>query len=121
MLLCFCFSASAFACICAVSATLCEYDAVHPDRPTFVGLAVSKATVSDVIVRGDRSVAIRVQKVTFRVEEAFEDIPAESVDVYGSGTTCDYHFNVGTRYLVYGFRGEDGIRYGQTDALGQLR
>jgi len=112
--LCFVISISAFACNCAVSATPCEYYAFHHGRPTFVGVAVSEATVSDVIVRGNRSVPRTVQKTQFRVEEPFEDIPAEFVDVYGSGTTCDYHFRAGARYLVYGFRESDGkIRTGK--------
>jgi len=49
-----------------------------------------------------------VPKVTFRVEEAFEDTPDTTVDVYGFGTVNDFYFQVGTRYLVYGFRGKDG-------------
>ncbi len=51
---------------------------------------------------------VTVQKVTFQVEEAFEDAPGAFVTIYGEGTTCDYRFKVGARYLVYGWRGKDG-------------
>jgi hypothetical protein len=50
---------------------------------------------------------VNVQKVTFNVEEAFEDISSKSVTVYGSGTTNDFHFESGVRYLVYAWRGKD--------------
>ena len=56
---------------------------------------------------GNPDPASLVQKVTFRVEEYFEGISAEMVDVYGSGTTLDYHFAAGNRYLVYGWLGKD--------------
>ena len=49
-----------------------------------------------------------VEKVTFRIEKSFEGVKSQIVEVYGSGTTCDYPFTVGTRYLVYGWLGADG-------------
>ena len=55
-----------------------------------------------------------MQKVTFCVEEPFEGINTRAVEVYGSGTTCDYHFTIGSRYLVYGWIGEGGkVRAGK--------
>jgi hypothetical protein len=106
-------SISAFA-LCSEPSTPCEWYAVHHGHPTFVGKAVSEETVSDVLGLGERIIPVTVQKVTFRVEESFEDTPGKTVDVYGSGTTNDLRFKVGIRYLVYGFRGKDGkIRTGK--------
>lgn len=107
-LLYLCVSTSVFACNCAVAATPCEFDAGHHGQTAFLGVAVSAATVSDVVEFGGRARHATVQKVTFRVEEAFENTPGKLVDVYGWGTTCDLRFTLGTRYLVYGFRGNDG-------------
>jgi len=104
---------SAFA-LCFEPSTPCEWYTVHHGQPTFVGVAVSEETVSDVLGLGERVIPVTVQKVTFRVEEPFESTPTKSVDVYGTGTTNDLRFKVGVRYLVYGSRGEDGkIRTGK--------
>jgi hypothetical protein len=100
-------SISAFA-LCFEPSTPCEWYAVHHGQPTFVGVAVSEETVSDVLELGEHVTPVTVQKVTFRVEEPFESTPSKTVDVYGSGTTNDLRFKVGVRYLVYGFRGKDG-------------
>ena len=102
-------SISAFA-LCVEPSTPCEWYAVHHGHPTFVGMAVSEETVSDVLQLGEHVNSVMVQKVTFRVEEPFESTPSKTVDVYGSGTTNDLRFKVGVRYLVYGFRGKDGKR-----------
>jgi len=106
-------SISAFA-LCVEPSTPCEWYAVHHGQPTFVGMAVSEETVSEVLGLGEHVTPVTVQKVTFRVEEPFESTPSKTVDVYGSGTTNDLRFKVGVRYLVYGFRGKDGkIRTGK--------
>ena len=77
-------------------------------------MSVSEETVPDVLGPGEHVTPVTVQKVTFRVEEPFESTPSKTVDVYGSGTTNDFRFKVGVRYLVYGFRGKDGkIRTGK--------
>jgi hypothetical protein len=104
------FSIAARTCagLCFAPATPCEWYAFHHGSPTFVGEAISSATVSDVVERGVSAVHATVQRVKFHVEEAFEDMPDEFVDVYGFGATNDYHFKVGTRYLVYAWRGKDG-------------
>ena len=102
----FSYSISSFA-LCSEPPTPCEWYAVHHGYPTFVGTAVSEETVSDVLRLGEHVIPVAVQKVTFRVEESFEDTPDKIVDVYGSGTTNDLRFKVGIRYLVYGFRDKD--------------
>src|SRR6185437_13647783 len=56
--------------------TPCEWYAVHHGLPTFVGMAVSDETVSDVLRIGEHVIPVTVQKVTFRVEEPFESTPA---------------------------------------------
>lgn len=86
----------------------CEWYAHHHGQPTFIGMVISAETVSDVLQRGEDVSPVTVQKVIFEVEEPFEDTPKENVIVYGLGTTNDFHFQVGIRYLVYGFRGKDG-------------
>ena len=117
------FSLPAFACICVEPPSPSEWYKVHHGQPTFVGVAISVEGVSDVVRGGDgkplldaarKTIPATVQKVTFRIEEPFEGIITATVEVYGSGTTCDYHFTVGTRYLVYGWIGEDGkVRTGK--------
>jgi hypothetical protein len=94
--------------LCFEPSTPCAWYAVHHGQPTFVGTAVSEETVPDVLQFGARTLPVTVQKVTFKVEEPFENTPSGSVTVYGSGTTNDFHFTVGVQYLVYGFRGKDG-------------
>jgi hypothetical protein len=94
--------------------TPCEWYAVHHGQPTFVGTALSEEMVPDVLQAGRYAIPVTVQKVTFRVDEAFERTPGTIVNVYGSGTTNDVAFKVGTQYLVYGFRDTDGkIRTGK--------
>src|SRR5579864_1173342 len=100
-------SISAFA-LCFEPSTPCQWYAVHHGQPTFVGMAISEETVSDVLGLGEHVIPVTVQKVTFRIEEPFENTPGKTVDVYGSGTTNDLRFKVGVLYLVYGFRGKDG-------------
>lgn len=104
------FSAAVRTCagLCLEPGTPCEWYASHHGNPTFVGEAISEATVSEAVEWGGQPVHRTTQKVRFHVEQAFEDMPDEFVDVYGFGTTNDYHFKVGTRYLVYGWRGKDG-------------
>jgi hypothetical protein len=80
----------------------------HHGQPTFVGIAVSAERVSDELQLGEKAVPVTVQRVTFKVEEPFEDTPSTAMTVYGMGTTNDFHFDVGVRYLVYAWRGEDG-------------
>jgi hypothetical protein len=93
---------------CLLPASPCEWYAVHHGQPTFIGTAQSVETVSDVIQSGEHTRHVTVQRVTFRVEETFDDMPSTTVDVYGFGTINDFGFKVGTRYLVYAFRGKDG-------------
>ncbi len=105
---CFIFGSVAALAHCLLPLTPCEWYAFHHGQPTFIGTALSDETVSDAIQRGEKTLHITVQKVTFRVEEPFEDMPNTTVDVYGFGTINDFGFQVGTRYLVYAFRGKDG-------------
>jgi hypothetical protein len=94
--------------MCLLPGSPCEWYAVHHGQPTFIGTALSDEVVPDVIQRGEHTMHGTVRKVTFRVEEPFEDMPNTTVDVYGYGTVNDFDFQVGTRYLVYAFRGKDG-------------
>ncbi|HWC18977.1 MAG TPA: hypothetical protein VG498_18340 [Terriglobales bacterium] len=105
------------ACICAVPRTPSEWYVVHHGEPTFVGVAISVESVSDVVRMGGgkplfdssgKPTAATIQRVAFRVEEGFDGVKTHDIDVYGFGTTCDYHFIAGQRYLVYAWRGDDG-------------
>ena len=42
------------------------------------------------------------------VEEIFRGTNAKEIEISGGGTTCDYHFDEGQRYLVYASLGADG-------------
>ena len=86
----------------------CSWYAFHHGQPTFIGTAVSEETVPDVLELGGHDLNVTVQKVTFNVEEPFEGAPKKTETVYGSGTTNDFHFKLGERYLVYGWREKDG-------------
>lgn len=43
----------------------------------------------------------------FKIEEFFRGTEAAELEISGQGTTCDYHFTQGERYLVYGFQSAD--------------
>src|SRR5690349_17952217 len=108
--LAFCFalvSTSSFS-MCFQSPSPCEWHAVHHGQPTFIGTALSEARVRDEIKTGEQTAYVTVQRVTFSVDEQFEDMPEKTVAVYGFGNTNDFVFKVGTKYLVYAFRGKDG-------------
>jgi hypothetical protein len=116
-------SIPAFPYMCSTVATPSEWYKIHHGQPTFVGVAVSVESVPDVLREGGgrpllddagKTITVSVQKVMFRVEEPFEGIKNDVVEVYGWGTTNDYTFTAGTRYLVYAWLGEDGkIRTGK--------
>ena len=99
--------------LCFLPGTPCQWYAQHHSQPTFIGTAVAAESVPDVLHldvlhRGERALPVTVQKVTFKVEEPFEDTPSTTMTVYGVGTTNDFHFKVGVQYLVYGWREKDG-------------
>jgi hypothetical protein len=109
-------SVPAFACICVEPASPFAWYKIHHGQPTFVGVAIFVQSVSDVVRIGGgrplldasgKPIPATVQKVTFQVEESFDGVKSHAVEVYGSGTTCDYIFTAGGRYLVYGWIGED--------------
>ena len=86
----------------------CSWYASHHGQPTFVGTAVSEDSVPDVLELGSHNIQVTVQRVTFNVDETFDGASSSTVTVYGNGTTNDFHFKVGERYLVYGWRQKDG-------------
>lgn len=94
--------------LCIKPGTPCQWYALHHGQPTFIGTALSDEVVSDVLDLGGRSLSVTVHKVMFRVEERFEGTLDSTVDIYGYGTVNDFHFEVGTRYVVYAGLGKDG-------------
>jgi hypothetical protein len=100
-----------------VPRTPSEWFAIHHDQPTFIGVATSVESVTDVVRMGGgkpildssgKPMPASIQRVTFRVEESFEGVKTHDIEVYGFGTTCDDHFIAGQKYLVYAWVGEGG-------------
>jgi hypothetical protein len=54
--------------------------------------------MSTTLINGD------VTSAQFRVEEAFLGVRVGRIDVSGEGTTCDYRFEPGERYLVFAYQ-----------------
>lgn len=94
--------------LCFESPKPCTWYAAHHGQPTFIGTAVSQEMVPDVLEIGSHELRVTVQKVRFNVEETFDGAPAKTETVYGEGTTNDFHFSVGEKYLVYGWREKNG-------------
>jgi hypothetical protein len=94
--------------LCMMPPSPCEWHASHHGQSTFVGTVLAKQTVPDVLRIGEHTIPTTVEKATFRVEERFEAVSESTVDVYGFGTTNDFSFDVGSRYLVYAVREKDG-------------
>jgi len=105
--ICLSFPANIFA-MCFESPRPCTWYAFHHGQPTFIGTAASEGTVPDVLKVGNNELHVTVQKVTFNVEEVFDGAPTKIETVYGEGTTNDFDFKVGEKYLVYGWREKDG-------------
>jgi hypothetical protein len=101
------FPLNAFA-LCFEDPRPCSWYAIHHGQPTFIGTAVSEERVPDVLELPGNDIDVTVQKVTFNVEEPFDGAPKKTEIVYGVGTTNDFDFKVGERYLVYGWRQKDG-------------
>jgi hypothetical protein len=121
---CLSFPLSNFA-LCFESPRPCTWYASHHGQPTFIGTALSEEPVPDVLKLGNHELHVTVQKVIFNVEETFDGVPAKTVAVYGEGTTNDFHFNVGEKYLVYAWREGDGkirtARCTRTSVLSQAK
>lgn len=54
--------------------------------------------MSTTLINGD------VTSAQFRVEEAFIGVRGARIDISGEGTTCDYPFKPGERYLVFAYK-----------------
>ena len=48
-----------------------------------------------------------VTSAQFRVEEAFLGVRGVRIDISGEGTTCDYSFTRGERYLVFAYKNSE--------------
>lgn len=69
----------------------------------FVGVAAEKGEMTPV-EGGTVKVYTSAGRVTrFAVDEAFRGVTGKTVETVEMGTSCDYHFNVGQRYFVYGW------------------
>ncbi|MCM3874730.1 MAG: hypothetical protein ND895_28890 [Pyrinomonadaceae bacterium] len=54
----------------------------------------------------------------FKVERAFRGVSAETIEISGGGTTCDYYFRQGERYLVYAYQDSDAKTFHTTICSG---
>jgi hypothetical protein len=94
--------------LCFEPTTPCSWHAVHHGEPTFIGTVTSEKIVPNMLELGGHRVQRNVQKVTFNVGELFEGTSGKTETVIGEGTINDFDFQLGGRYLVYGFRDKDG-------------
>lgn len=67
----------------------------------FAGLVADIATPEAAGPDGDDN---GFQKISFKVERAFRGVEGGRAELINRGTSCDYTFEVGTRYLVYAYR-----------------
>lgn len=100
---------TARACTCGpISACQAYADA----SVVFVGLVTDTAVVSAESRLPSNAVSTTLTGGTagarFKVEEAFRGVAGAELEVYGGGSTCDYHFKQGERYLVYASQEEGG-------------
>lgn len=102
------FASVASACTC-LGPSACESYAgasvVFVGRVTQTGLkdiprSFPANSMSTTLTRGG------VMSAQFKVEQSFLGIKLARIDVSGQGTTCDYPFKTGERYLVFAFKNE---------------
>ncbi len=70
-------------------------------------LQKSSAVFSGVAVEVDEdsSSDARPQRITFEVEESWKGVYEEQIVIQGDGSSCDFRFQEGERYLVYAIGG----------------
>jgi hypothetical protein len=69
----------------------------------FVGVATEKGEMTPVEGGAVRVFTSAGRITRFTVEEAYRGVTGTTVETVEMGTSCDYHFNVGQRYFVYGW------------------
>ncbi|HEX5708415.1 MAG TPA: carboxypeptidase regulatory-like domain-containing protein [Pyrinomonadaceae bacterium] len=94
-------SVEARACLCSTETQPCT---LYWNSPVvFTGVATEVGP--PVPVEGQPGIVTsRGRRTRFDVEEAFRGVAGDTVETYEQGTSCDYQFSVGERYLVYGAR-----------------
>jgi len=104
-----CFSSRADACFCG---PILPCQAYASAQVVFVGLVTKTATVRSKGLMPSTALSTTLMNgattAHFKVEENLLGIKMAEVDVLGEGTSCDFHFKEGTRYLVYAYRSQDG-------------
>lgn len=108
-----CFAVEARACSCMSS-----YEAWQPCGAylnadvIFAGTASEVGPMSPVPGSDGKSFTTNGRVTRFAVEAAFKGVSGETVETAERGTSCDYHFEPGKRYFVYGSRSaQDGKVY----------
>ena len=104
-----CFSSRADACTCG---TILPCEASARAQVVFVGLVTKTAPARSKGLMPSTALSTTLMNgattAHFKVEENLLGTKMAEVDVFGDGTTCDYHFKEGERYLVYAYRSQDG-------------
>lgn len=108
-----CVQADARACGCIVSFE--QYQpcgAYWKASVVFVGVVSEQGPHLPVEGSGGKAFTANGRTTRFTVEEAFRGVSGETIETTEHGTSCDYHFEVGKRYFVYGSRDpKDGKVY----------
>jgi hypothetical protein len=104
-----CFSSRADACTCV---TILPCQAYAGAQVVFVGVVTKTGFASSKGLTPSTAMSMTLTNganaAHFRIEETLLGTEKAEVDVFGEGTTCDYHFKEGGRYLVYAYRSQDG-------------
>lgn len=97
--------ARAVACSCGNDDSPCQ--AAYDADAVFLGRVLQTRTEPREVqwVADDPSskMTVSVSVARLRIDESFLGAQGVEMDVYGSGTNCDFHFKVGQSYLVYAY------------------
>jgi hypothetical protein len=108
-----CFSSAARACGCIVS--FVQYQpcsAYWTAGVVFAGTVTELGPMIPVAGSNGQLFTPNGRFTRFRIEEGFRGVTGETIDTFEHGTSCDYHFKPGERYLVYASRDpKDGRIY----------
>lgn len=101
----------AFACFCPREKP-CAYmagaDAVFIGTATKTQMVVSENILAPSSAVSTSVISNETQQTRFNVEKSFIGVTEQEIEVSGGGTTCDFDFTEGGRYLVFAERSSDG-------------
>jgi hypothetical protein len=108
-----CFASEAHGCSClSFYASSQPCGAYVSADVVFAGTATEIAPMSPVPGSDGKSFTTSGRVVRFTVEAAFRGVSGDTIETHEAGSSCDFHFNQGERYFVYGSRrSTDGTIY----------